>query len=282
MDGVNVRRVCLLVLVLLVFGGVPPAASAEIVKDGSFESTPAGENNPNWTESGSFAVICDVDTCGDGDGTAGSRTGKNWAYFSGVPTPDLQGVSQEIVIGAPPATLTFWLWVGRANGGANDALRVLIDDTELFEVLEDSTAYPSYKQVTLDLSQYADSTPRTLNFFFDGFGGIPATSFSVDDISLQAGSLEPKAVTLKGPKAVAKGKKAKLTAMVSPCPGHEGDGVELYRGKKKIATVVSDSSCAARFKVRIKKTSKFQAVSPQQDADHLAGASKKLKVRVRK
>jgi hypothetical protein len=255
--------------------------AAEIVKDGSFESTPAGEDNPNWNESGTVAVICDVDTCGDGDGTAGPRTGKNWAFFSGVPTPDLQGVSQEIVMGAPPATLTFWLWVGRANGGANDVLRVLIDDTELFEVLESSTEYPSYKQVTLDVSPYADSTPKDLNFFFDGFGGFPATSFSVDDISLIAGPLGSKAVTLKGPKSVAAGKKAKLTATVSPCAGHEGDTIELYRGNKKVATIASDSSCAARFRVRIKKTSTFQAVSPKQDADHQAGTSKKLRVRAR-
>jgi hypothetical protein len=202
--------------------------------------------------------------------------------LGGAPTPDLEGVSQDVVIPAAPATLTFWLWVGRANGGANDAFRVFIDDTELFEVLESSTEYKSYKQVTLDLSPYADLTPRTLNFFFDGFGGVPETSFSLDDVSLQAGPLELKNVTLSGPKSVAKGKKAKLTATVSPCAGHENDNVELYRGKKKIATVASDASCTAKFKAKIKKTSNFTAVSPQQDEDHGVGTSKKLKVRVRR
>jgi hypothetical protein len=186
------------------------------------------------------------------------------------------------VIGSPPATLTFWLWVGRANGGANDAFRVFIDDTEIFEVLESSTEYASYKQVTLDLSPYADTTPKDLNFFFDGFGGFPATTFSLDDVSLIAGPLASKTVTLKGPKSVVAAKKAKLTATVAPCAGHEGDTVELFRGKKKVATVASDASCTAKFKVKVKKTSSFQAVSPKQDADHEAGTSKKLKVRARR
>ena len=279
------RRSLTVLLALLVAAILLPAdsaAAAEIIKDGSFESTPAGDDNPHWDESGAFQVICDVDTCGDGDGTAGPRTGNNWVYFSGVPTPDLQGVSQDVVIGSAPATLTFWLWVGRANGGANDAFRVLIDDTELFEVLESSTAYSAYKQVTLDLSPYVSSTPQTLNFFFDGFGGFPATSFSLDDVSLQAGVPAAKSVRLKGPKSVAQGSKAKLTATVTPCNGHEGDDIELYRGKKKVATAASDSSCTVRFKVRVKKTSKFRAVSPQQDTDHAAGTSNKLRVKVKK
>lgn len=94
-------------------------------------------------------------------------------------------------------------------------------------------------------------------------------------------ALSPKDVTLKvKPKKVEKGEKTRLTAKVSPCGGHEGDTVDIYRGSKKIATKASNASCVAKFKVKMKKTAKFQAVSPQQDADHLEGASNKVKVKV--
>lgn len=90
-----------------------------------------------------------------------------------------------------------------------------------------------------------------------------------------------KTVRLKGPKSVPSGNKAKLKATVQPCAGHEGDTIELFRGKKKIAGAASDSTCTAKFKVKITKTSTFRAVSPQQDPDHLAGTSKKKKVEAR-
>ncbi|MGH2692513.1 MAG: hypothetical protein ACRDHM_08420, partial [Actinomycetota bacterium] len=60
------------------------------------------------------------------------------------------------------------------------------------------------------------------------------------------------------------------------------DTIELFRGSKKLKTVASDSTCTALFKVKVKKTASYQAVSPQEDADHAAGTSNKLKVRVKK
>ena len=268
-------------LTLALLAPAHPASGAEVVKDGSFESTPANQANPNWDEAGIAPPICDS-TCGDNDGNAGPRTGNNWAFFGGIPFADFQSVSQEIVIPSAPATLTFWLWLGRSNGGALDAFRVFIDDTELFELLENGTGYGSYTQVTVDMAPYAGGAAKTLYFEFTGFGGAPETSFSVDDISLMAGAAPAKTVSLAGPKAVVKGKKAKLTAKVEPCAGHEADTIELFRGSKKIRTAASDQSCTALFKVKIKKTASFTAVSPVQDADHAAGTSSKLKVRVKK
>ncbi len=81
-------------------------------------------------------------------------------------------------------------------------------------------------------------------------------------------------LTLKGPKKVTQGKKAKLKASVQPCAGHAGETIDLFRGKKKIASVKASSTCTAVFKVRIKRTSTFRAVSP-------AGSSNTLKIRVR-
>jgi hypothetical protein len=141
----------------------------------------------------------------------------------------------------------------------------------------------------------ASFSPTTRTFSWTpGFtqaGVYPGVHFEVSDgldsdaediqITVSEGTLGPKQVALKAkPKKVEKGKKVKLTATVSPCAGHERDQVELLRGSKKIAAKATNDACVARFKVKMKKTARFRAVSPQQDDDHLQGRSKKVKVRV--
>jgi hypothetical protein len=115
----------------------------------------------------------------------------------------------------------------------------------------------------------------------DGASSPNDTHSETRSFTVGEGTLGPKQVALKAkPKKVEKGKKVKLTATVSPCAGHDGDHVELFRGSKKIAAKATNDACVARFKVKMKKTARFRAVSPQQDDDHLQGRSKKIKVRV--
>jgi len=91
----------------------------------------------------------------------------------------------------------------------------------------------------------------------------------------------PKKVSLKAkPKTVDQGEKVRLKARVKPCDGHEGDVVEFYRKKKRIAKKKSNDNCVAKLKVKATRTTKFRAISPVQDLDHLAGMSKPVKVRV--
>jgi hypothetical protein len=91
----------------------------------------------------------------------------------------------------------------------------------------------------------------------------------------------PKTVKLKAkPRTVDRGDRTRLRAKVLPCAGHEGDVVEFFRKKKRIATKASNASCVARLRVKMRRTARFRAVSPQQDDDHLAGTSRKVKVRV--
>jgi len=121
----------------------------------------------------------------------------------------------------------------------------------------------------------------------DGFGDAcdatsGATATTGPSTVKAAAPPAAKSVSLSGPKSRSKGRFARLKASVEPCAGHEGDTIDLYRGKKKIATAESNASCTARFKVKIRRTSRFRAVSSQQDADHAEGASNKLKVRSRK
>jgi dipeptidyl aminopeptidase/acylaminoacyl peptidase len=92
----------------------------------------------------------------------------------------------------------------------------------------------------------------------------------------------PKKVRLKAkPKSVDRGERIRLRAKVSPCEGHERDKVEFFRKRKRIATKKSNDNCVATLRVRMKKTSRFRALSPRQDADHLAGRSRTVKVTVR-
>jgi hypothetical protein len=94
---------------------------------------------------------------------------------------------------------------------------------------------------------------------------------------------ERKAVRLRAkPKRVDPGGRVRLRAKVAPCEGHEGDVVKFFRKKKRIATKRSNGSCVAKMKVKVRRTTKFRAVSPKQDDDHLAGRSRRVKVRVRR
>jgi Divergent InlB B-repeat domain/Beta-propeller repeat len=84
------------------------------------------------------------------------------------------------------------------------------------------------------------------------------------------------------PKKVRKGKKTTLTAVVSPCAGHEGDTVTFARGATAIGTVTSDSTCTAVVKAKVRRTSTFTAFAAMQDQDHGAATSTPVKVRVKK
>jgi hypothetical protein len=93
--------------------------------------------------------------------------------------------------------------------------------------------------------------------------------------------LAAKTVKLKAkPRRMDRGERVRLRARVVPCEGHEGDKVRFLRKKKRIATRPSNAACVATLRVSVQRTTVFRAVSPQQDDDHLAGTSKKVKVRI--
>jgi DNA-binding beta-propeller fold protein YncE len=93
----------------------------------------------------------------------------------------------------------------------------------------------------------------------------------------------PKQIALKAkPKKVEKGKRTRLTATVTPCAGHEGDEVEFFRKSKLIGEVATDAACNARLKVKVRRTSRYTAVSPRKDWDHLAATSAVVKVKARR
>jgi CSLREA domain-containing protein len=140
---------------------------------------------------------------------------------------------------------------------------------------------------TCDLGAYefVDSDGDTVPEEDDNCPGVAnpgQADFDGDGQGDVCGDPAPKQVELSGPKKVLKGKKARLTAEVTPCPGHAGHEVKFLKGATVVATVVTDATCTAMTKVRMKRKATFQAISPQQDADHQEGVSNLHTVKVRK
>lgn len=78
---------------------------------------------------------------------------------------------------------------------------------------------------------------------------------------------------------VKRGKRALITAWVSPCAGRRGEAVKLLRGGRRVATRRLDRACSARFRPRIRRRTSFRATVPE-DANYVAATSRKLKLRI--
>jgi hypothetical protein len=95
-----------------------------------------------------------------------------------------------------------------------------------------------------------------------------------------------KTVVLKAqPRQVPAGKKAELAATVIPCQGHEGGPVLFQRRRgqawRTVATKASDLTCRASIERKVKRTTRFRAISPA-DGESTTGTSNPIKVRVKK
>lgn len=78
---------------------------------------------------------------------------------------------------------------------------------------------------------------------------------------------------------VSKGKRAQITAWVSPCAGRRGQPVKLMRGRASIGTRRLDRACTVRFRPKISRRAKFRVVVPE-DANYLEAVSRKLQIKV--
>lgn len=158
------------------------APSADVVRDGSFE---AGTPNPFWTEA---STNFGTPLCNSGCGSGSPRTGLWWAWFGGVTLYEAGSVSQSVTIpSGGPATLSFWVNNRSCSGNPADYLEVNLDGVQLWETAATDPACGSsaYRQVTVDVSAYADDAAHILELKSETFG--PAvTSFFLDDVALNA------------------------------------------------------------------------------------------------
>ena len=94
---------------------------------------------------------------------------------------------------------------------------------------------------------------------------------------------EPPAASFVGIKAqgrrVKRGKRAQITAWVSPCAGRRGEPVKLMRGRKHLGTRHLDRVCSVRFRPKITRRANFRATISE-DATYIAATSRKLPIKI--
>lgn len=155
-----------------------PDAPIESIRDGGFE---LGTPNGAWEEfSLNFGTpLCDVG-CTPTGGTQAPHSGEWWAWFGGIDDFETSYVSQQIVI-TGNAQLSFWLQIESGSGTGNDYFNVLVDDTPVFTVTDNTPGYTTYTPVNIDLSAFGDGQVHTLKLYSQVYGN-GVTSFMVDDI----------------------------------------------------------------------------------------------------
>jgi hypothetical protein len=161
------------------------SAESESIVDGSFEQV---IDSATWdTYSEAYGTpLCDEGSCGVGGGT-GPRTGDYWMWFGGSSTGDVGYASQDVTINTGAATLEFWAEQATCGtAGAGNYLRVMVDSDEVWRTDGDDSACGTvgYRQITVDLSGYADGTSHTISFDSTTVG---SGNFFVDDASLLSG-----------------------------------------------------------------------------------------------
>src|SRR5919108_71797 len=195
-------------------------------------------------------------------------------------------------LSADGTVVAFWSFANNLDPGDTDRYPpdVYVKDLVTGDIALASTSDGGVKGNDYSLMPSLSADGTRVAFSSDATNLYPGDSTWVDVYVKEPGGAgplgpgaapSPKEVSLKAkPKKVEKGDKTKPTVLVSPCGGHEGDMVDIYKGSKKIATKTTDSACSTKHRVKMHKTAKFQAISPVQDADHLAGTSTKVRVKV--
>ena len=69
-----------------------------------------------------------------------------------------------------------------------------------------------------------------------------------------------------------------ISGWVTPCNGHRGDAVTLWRGRRNMGTRYLDRACTVRFRPRIDRRSSFRA-TVRENAEFLPAISRKLTIR---
>jgi hypothetical protein len=151
------------------------------IVDGGFE---AGTPSTVWTEaSDQFGTpICDVG-CTEDPG-AEPYEGTWFAWFGGLPQPEVASVEQTVTIDGETAYLSFRFEINAAAGTGDDTFVVSIDGVSVFMVSDaDVDRFDTYTPVSIDVSEYADGGDHVVRFEAD-FPGTGLSNFFLDSVEL--------------------------------------------------------------------------------------------------
>ena len=161
-------------------------------KDSSLEAS-TGDNfpitNPNWESTSTHFIssLCSSAVCGNGsNGQAVPRTGKYWAWFGGSETPETGTLKQKVVIPKDAvAFLDYYLKISTVYAPFNDTLIITVDGGLVQIISEPSAAETAYTQRAIPLpAEFSDGGTHTIQFTFDAPDSGKASTFNVDDITL--------------------------------------------------------------------------------------------------
>ncbi|MBF6621262.1 MAG: hypothetical protein ITG02_13670 [Patulibacter sp.] len=253
---------------------------AEVVQDGSFEG---GFTPSPWVQADSLAgrdllstgsPLCTATKGPPGAPTPGycedvyghpdrvaPRSGSWWAWFGGYnffdslgnlfdPSPHSASLRQTVQLTAgTPATLSFWLWLGRAD--ASSVLNVSLDGTLLASIRGDDARYKAgYAAVVVPVSGAAvTGGPQTLSFEYTGAVTLlQYPAINIDDVSLQVPDVDLGVAMASAPAAVFPGGAFTTTLVASNAGPHAAVDVTVAYPLPVGATLVGlhgDASCAA-------------------------------------
>jgi len=173
----------------------PSCTPANRLQDSGLEASTSNGSNPFWssTSTNFGTAICSVAACGTGsNGQALPRAGTYWAWFGGVDGPETAKLSQKFTIPAgAQANLHYYLKVSRVYSPFTDTLHVKVDGNPVQTINEPGVEENTYSLRSVNLAGYADGVEHTLLFEFTSPAGGKASSFNVDDVTLDVQCATP-------------------------------------------------------------------------------------------
>src|SRR5436190_7293742 len=134
-----------------------------------------------------ISSLCSPDVCGNGsNGQAAPRTGTYWAWIGGSEGPENGTLQQRVVIPSGAGVfLGYYLKVSKVYSPFNDRLTVIVDGEVLQTIIDPATEETAYRFRGVPLpARFADGGAHTILFQFSAPDSGRASSFNVDDITL--------------------------------------------------------------------------------------------------
>ena len=112
-----------------------------------------------------------------------------------------------------------------------------------------------------------------------GEGGAPCPTLTPIYTPIAQKAQSPSFIGIRAvSRKVRRHRRGLISAWVSPCSGHRGDAVTLWRGRRKMGTRYLGRACSVRFRPRIDRRSSFRT-TVRENAEYLPAISRKLTIK---